>query len=186
MSEHKSQKTNVENTQSILEKIGEVSQSETSILPVDTNDLEEQFFSSETKQRVDEDVEEEEKKRAKLHTERLRQENKERDDLHSLRTENLPKLRKLVSWWLSVVVIFTFLVGLKISLPTYFSFNSESCETCFKIGFNLSDGVLIAFITSTTASVIGLFLIAAKWLYPSSKDKESSHFASLCKINFLP
>ncbi len=34
-------------------------------------------------------------------------------------------------------------------------------------GFTLSDAVMMTYITTTTASVFGLFLIAAKWLYPS-------------------
>lgn len=38
-------------------------------------------------------------------------------------------------------------------------------------GFNLSDSVIIAYITSTTVSVLGLFHIAAKWLF---SDKSSS------------
>ncbi|MBA3357265.1 MAG: hypothetical protein H0U18_15265 [Pyrinomonadaceae bacterium] len=35
-------------------------------------------------------------------------------------------------------------------------------------GFTLSDAVMMTYITTTTASVFGLFLIAAKWLYPST------------------
>jgi len=35
-------------------------------------------------------------------------------------------------------------------------------------GFNLSDKVIIAYITSTTVSVLGLFHIAAKWLFSAS------------------
>ena len=34
--------------------------------------------------------------------------------------------------------------------------------------FHLSDSVLVAFITSTTVAVLGLFLTAAKWLYGAS------------------
>ncbi|HXL79381.1 MAG TPA: hypothetical protein VN951_00780 [Pyrinomonadaceae bacterium] len=33
--------------------------------------------------------------------------------------------------------------------------------------FNLSDSVIIAYITSTTVSVLGLFHIAARWLFSS-------------------
>ncbi len=53
----------------------------------------------------------------------------------------------LVSIWLSAVIVTIFLCG--------FAY----------IDFNLSDSVLIAFITSTTTSVIGLFLLVARWLF---------------------
>lgn len=53
----------------------------------------------------------------------------------------------LVSAWLLAVIITVFLCG--------FGYRN----------FNLSDSVLIAFITSTTTSVIGLFLLVARWLF---------------------
>ena len=37
-------------------------------------------------------------------------------------------------------------------------------------GFSLPDMVMITYITTTTASVFGLFLIAAKWLFPAKSD----------------
>lgn len=40
--------------------------------------------------------------------------------------------------------------------------------------FHLSDSVLVAFITSTTVAVLGLFLTAARWLYGSTARKVSS------------
>lgn len=41
--------------------------------------------------------------------------------------------------------------------------------------FHLSDSVLIAFITSTTVAVLGLFLTAANWLYGKPLRKKISH-----------
>jgi len=42
--------------------------------------------------------------------------------------------------------------------------------------FKLSDSVLIAFITSSTVSVLGLFVLAAKWLFPSPpKDNPNNN-----------
>ena len=35
--------------------------------------------------------------------------------------------------------------------------------------FYLSDNVLIALITSTTVNVIGIFVIAARWLFANQK-----------------
>jgi hypothetical protein len=39
-------------------------------------------------------------------------------------------------------------------------------------GFALSEKVLIVLITSTTANVLGLFYVVAKWLYPSPSEKD--------------
>jgi|GEM_PF-4466577 len=44
--------------------------------------------------------------------------------------------------------------------------------------FHLSDSVLIAFITSTTVAVLGLFLTAANWLYGKHPHKKISHSAA--------
>lgn len=44
--------------------------------------------------------------------------------------------------------------------------------------FHLSDSVLIAFITSTTVAVLGLFLTAANWLYGRPENKKTSHTRS--------
>ncbi len=35
----------------------------------------------------------------------------------------------------------------------------------------LSDAVLIALVTTTTATVLGIFIIVAKWLFPPPKEK---------------
>ena len=56
----------------------------------------------------------------------------------------------LVSAWLLAVIVTIFLCG--------FEYRK----------FSLNDSVIIAFITSTTTSVIGLFLLVARWLF----DKE--------------
>jgi hypothetical protein len=60
----------------------------------------------------------------------------------------------LVVVWLLVVIIYTGFAG--------FNFR----------GFELSDSVLIAFITSTTVSVLGLFHYVAKWLYTANEPLE--------------
>ena len=74
-------------------------------------------------------------------------------DLHATRKEYTSKLFRLIVVWLSVVVLFVFL------------------SATLKPRFSLSDGVLIAFITSTTVSVLGLFVLVAKWLFPQGPDK---------------
>ncbi len=93
----------------------------------------------------------------KLKVQRLENDLKEAKDLHSLRKEYTDKLFGLILWWLIIVVVFVLL------------------SATARPAFNLSDTVLVAFITSTTVSVLGLFVLVAKWLFPSlHKDGESN------------
>lgn len=69
-------------------------------------------------------------------------------DLHVARLGLLKGLFRLVVYWLLSVIFLLALLG----------FGSL-------IHFSLSDKVVMTYITSTTASVLGLFIIAAKWLY---------------------
>ncbi len=72
-------------------------------------------------------------------------------ETHYLRKEYLPKLFRLIVWWLVIVVLFVLASSLRL--------------------ISLSDSVLIAFITSTTVSVLGLFMLAGRWLFPiNQKD----------------
>jgi len=87
-----------------------------------------------------------------LQNDRLEDENKRLRELHNTRKEYVGKLYWLIVMWLVIVVSF---VALTATLKDFFT---------------LSDNVLIAFITSTTISVIGLFIIVAKWLFPSVGD----------------
>ena len=79
--------------------------------------------------------------------------------LHQLKTVDatrdkyVGRLFWLIVAWLFIVVIF---VALTATLGS---------------SFHLSDSVLIAFITSTTLGVLGLFVIVARWLFPSANDK---------------
>lgn len=105
------------------------------------------------------------------------------DELHGIRKIYTGKLFALTCVWLSFVLLFVILTGLRTSIhipmrgarPLAVAINSD-CPDCWNIYFSLSDKVLIAFITSTTATVVGIFLIVAKWLFPSPKadHKEKS------------
>ncbi len=75
--------------------------------------------------------------------------------LDQTRDQYVLKLFRLIVSWLVIVVVF---VALAATSGNY---------------FKLSDSVLIAFITSTTVSVLGLFVIVARWLFPSENDKDS-------------
>lgn len=88
---------------------------------------------------------------------RLKDESLRLTELHDTRKQYIGKLFRLITAWLAIVIL---LVALNATLKNFFT---------------LADSVLIAFITSTTVSVIALFVIVAKWLFPSANDdkKES-------------
>lgn len=88
-------------------------------------------------------------------TENQREKNrlKVEEDKHDIRKPYIKGLFILTVVWLAIVIIFLFL------------------QATAKNFFSLSDTVLVAFITSTTVSVIGLFVIVGKWLFPSDKDE---------------
>lgn len=93
--------------------------------------------------------------RLEIENERLRDELEEARDVHDLRKRYTGRLFWLIVLWLVAVITFVTLTG------------------AWKAGFSLSDSVLIAFITSTTVSVLGLFVLVAKWLYPSQHKDDS-------------
>jgi len=89
-----------------------------------------------------------------LQNQRLKDENLRLTELHDTRKQYVGRLFWLITAWLAVVIA---LVALTATLKNTFA---------------LADSVLIAFITSTTVSVIALFVIVAKWLFPSANDKD--------------
>jgi hypothetical protein len=87
----------------------------------------------------------------------------ERKDLHELRKRHSGSLFKLTVAWVMVVWLVVLLQGFEQWFtPILSGFNY--------IKFKLSDTVAVAFITSTTASVLGLYGIAAYWLFGKPKD----------------
>ncbi len=92
-----------------------------------------------------------------LQNQRLKDESGRLRELHDTRKQYVGRLFWLIAWWLAVVVA---LVALTATL---------------KDVFTLADSVLIAFITSTTVSVIALFVIVAKWLFPAAGDDKKDN-----------
>lgn len=90
-----------------------------------------------------------EEHRLKVEIDLLQQQFREASDTHDLRLSYANRLFWLVCAWLACVVFAVELTGFK----TW--------------GFTLSDPILIAFITTTTINVVGLFFVVAKWLFPS-------------------
>jgi hypothetical protein len=88
---------------------------------------------------------------------RLKDESVRLTELHDTRKQYVGRLFWLITAWLAVVVV---LVALTATLKNIFT---------------LADSVLIAFITSTTVSVIALFVIVAKWLFPAAKDDKKEN-----------
>ncbi len=91
-----------------------------------------------------------------LQNQRLKDESGRLTELHDTRKQYVGRLFWLITAWLAVVVA---LVALTATLKNVFT---------------LADSVLIAFITSTTVSVIALFVIVAKWLFPSANDDKKN------------
>jgi len=84
------------------------------------------------------------------------------EDLHTLRKRYSIALFGLVCVWVLTVWVVLTLQGLG-KLPWLGGWT-----------FSLSDTVLIAYITSTTASILGLFGIAAYWLFGKPKAAEDN------------
>jgi hypothetical protein len=84
----------------------------------------------------------------------LRQCLKETEDTHKLRLDYTKRIFWLICIWLICVAASIFMSG----FPWF--------------GFKLSDKVLITFITSTTISVLGIFVIVAKWMFPNNNKKD--------------
>lgn len=82
----------------------------------------------------------------------LNQDLQELKDTHGLRVSYTGRIFWLVVAWLACVVACVVLSGFQLW------------------GFRLPESVLIAFITSTTVNVVGLFVLVAKWMFPSGRD----------------
>jgi hypothetical protein len=87
----------------------------------------------------------------------LREDLKQLQDTHGLRLDYTGHIFKLVCTWLACVVACVILSGFG------------------RWGFRLSDSVLIAFITSTTVNVVGLFVLVAKWMFPTGSGRANGH-----------
>ncbi len=116
------------------------------------------------------DLEEETLRRLDRERETLLRELSERDQLHALRTSHARKLFWLTVVWIVVIWVILLFQGFGqwfFPIPDYF-------KGWVHIPFKLSDSVIIAFMTSTTATVLGLYGIAAYWLYGKPKAEEKA------------
>lgn len=101
------------------------------------------------------------------------------EEEHDLRKKHLHFLSKITIYWLGLITVVSYLQGFKGNglitiyikaeyldkLPFYFS-NPK---------FELTNPAFIALITTTTATILGLYTIAAIWLYKGKyEDKEQN------------
>ncbi len=89
------------------------------------------------------------------------------NDIHDLRMSHSRLLLGLALVWIFVILVVVLLQG----FGRWFTPFTEGFE---HLPFKLSDTVVIAFITSTTATVLGLYGIAAYWLYGKSKQEKKA------------
>ncbi|MCD2517043.1 hypothetical protein LQ564_12080 [Massilia sp. G4R7] len=95
----------------------------------------------------------------------LRRQHEERKDLHGIRTRHAWLLFYLTVAWVVVVWLVILLQGFgQWFLPTPPPTNEH-----FYLKFKLSDTTIVAFMTSTTATVLGLYGIAAYWMYGNNR-----------------
>lgn len=103
-------------------------------------------------------------KRLNLAIKKLKYE--ERFDLHGLRKEYIPKLFVMICLWLVFVAGLVFFSGYSAD-----NINNPDCQiNCTR--FSLDNNVLIAVVTTATATVVGLFVVVANWLFPKPVGKE--------------
>lgn len=88
-------------------------------------------------------------------------------DLHNLRKSHITKLFWLTVCWIFVVWVILLLQG----FTQWFLPYPGLSEGQHYLHFKLTNTVLVSFITSTTATVLGLYGIAAYWLYGGRKKE---------------
>jgi len=91
-------------------------------------------------------------------------------DLHGIRKAHARYLLGITVTWLLLVWFVIMLNGFGQWFLTFFSPDSSKGE--YYLPFKLSDTVMVAFMTSTTATVLGLYGIAAYWLYGKKANAE--------------
>ncbi len=96
---------------------------------------------------------------------------REANDLHRMRLDYAQRIFTLVLAWLGCVAISVFLTGFGGTAST---------------SFFLSDKVLIAFISSTTINVIGLFIVVAKWMYPNTGASNGNRSLAIDRLSGSP
>lgn len=115
---------------------------------------------------------------AELRAEELKraQEQKYRhtEEEHFLRKAHLNFLSKITIYWLGLITVISWLQGFKGPFMITINLKPEYLEKFplyFSIEkFELTNPAFIALITTTTATILGLYTIAAIWLYKGKQE----------------
>ena len=117
---------------------------------------------------------------AELRAEELKraQEQKYRhtEEEHFLRKAHLNFLSKITIYWLGLITVVSWLQGFKGPFLININIKSEYLEKFplyFSVEkFELTNPAFIALITTTTATILGLYTIAAIWLYKGKQEDQ--------------
>ncbi|RPE30859.1 hypothetical protein EC846_1560 [Acinetobacter sp. BIGb0102] len=97
---------------------------------------------------------------------------------HALRKEHLRFLSKITIYWLGLISVVSYLQGFKGNGLVNIYIKDEWLQKLpFYISspkFELTNQAFIALITTTTATILGLYTIAAVWLYKGSKEDKKT------------
>lgn len=96
------------------------------------------------------------------------------EEEHDLRKKHLSFLSKITIYWLGLITVISWLQGFKGLFMVNIHFKSEYLEKMpiyFSVSnFELTNPAFIALITTTTATILGLYTIAAIWLYKGKQE----------------
>ena len=90
----------------------------------------------------------------RLRNDRFSDENEHWKKIYELRAQYIPYLFFMVVGWLIFAAATVIFAGMRLLIT--------------------SDPVLIALVTTTTATVLGIFIIVAKWLFPSPYKSDNA------------
>ncbi|MBF7693294.1 hypothetical protein [Acinetobacter pollinis] len=113
---------------------------------------------SQTDNKMASELSDEEKSLKKVQVEIARMRLDHEKEEHELRKKQLKILSKITIYWLVLITFISLLQGFK-----GFHFGSD---------FELSNTEFITLMTTTTGTVLGLYTIAAIWLYKTRKEKD--------------
>jgi hypothetical protein len=93
---------------------------------------------------------------------------------HALRKQHLNFLSKITIYWLGFITVLSWLQGFKGIFLVSIHIKPEYLEKLpihfSLVKFELTNPAFIALITTTTATILGLYTIAAIWLYKGKQE----------------
>lgn len=96
------------------------------------------------------------------------------EEEHDLRKKHLRFLSKITIYWLGLITVVSYLQGFKglglISIHLKHEYLEKIPFYITAPEFELTNPAFIALITTTTATILGLYTIAAIWLYKGKQE----------------